>query len=444
MKYDVVVIGAGPAGYKVSLELANAGIKTLLIEKSKERIGGTCLNEGCIPTKNYLEIAKYASKTPFFSEGGLEIEVKGLNLKKLKEKTKELIKEIRTGVIWLLDRSGVEIIYGEAKFIDSNTIEVEKQKINFDKAIITTGSKAKEINNLKIDGKKIISSSDVFELENLPKSITIIGSGVIGCEFATFFNFFGVEVNLIARKEIILVNEDEDISKVLMREFKKRNINILTNSSVEKMKLKNDFVELSIKGEEDSVIQSETVLLATGRVPFTDNLNLERAEIKLDEKGFIKVNEFFQTTQKNIYAIGDCIDTFAYAHTAYAEAKILAKNIINNRIDSNEHITPSVIFTEPAIGSCGLKERDAKIPIEIKKVYFKQIPKAKISGDDSGFIKVIISKESGIILGTSIVGIEATELIHEMVLAIEKKVKFEELNRIIHGHPTLSEVISFI
>lgn len=443
MKYDVVVIGAGPAGYKVALELASAGVKTLLIEKSKERIGGTCLNEGCIPTKNYLEVAKYASKASFFSDSGLEIEFKGLNLKKLKNKTKELIKEIRVGISWLLDRVGVETLYGEAKFIDLNTLEIENQKIEFDKAIITTGSKFKEIDNLPLDGKRVISSRDVFELETLPKSITIIGSGAIGCEFATFFNFFGVEVNLIARRDRILINEDEDISKVLMREFKKRNINIFTSSTIEDVKIKDDFVELTLNAQRES-IQSEMVLLATGRVPFTTHLNLESAKVDLDNKGFIKVNDFFQTTNKNIYAIGDCIDTFAFAHTAYAEAKILANNIIKNEFNKNSHITPSVIFTEPAIASCGLKEIDAKVSIEIKKVYFKQIAKAKISGDDSGFLKVIISKDDGVLLGASIVGIEATELIHELVLAVEKRVKIDELTKVIHGHPTLSEIVSFI
>jgi len=445
--YEVVVIGAGPGGYEAALQLAKAGVKTLLVERSKERIGGTCLNEGCIPAKNYLQSAEYVSKASFFRECGLELKVGDLDLGSLKEKTKILCNELRSGVIWALEQAGVESLYGSASFVDASTIDVAGEKIGFGKSIIATGSQVLKLSSVPLDGKRIISSREVFELESLPSSIVIIGGGAIGCEFATFFNAFGVKVTLVEYLPQLVSAEDADVAKVLIREFKKRNINVLTSTSIEKAELKEESVKLFIKGKTDEHIQSELVLCAAGRIPYTKGLNLENTQIVRNEKGFIEVNESFQTAQKNIYAVGDCIQTPSFAHTAYTEAKIAVQNIISGKDAINMHITPSVTFTNPSIASCGLKEREAKelgLPIEVKKAYFKVNSKAKILGDDSGFAKIVVCAKSGVILGASIIGVEATEIIHEMVLAVEKKIKAEELKGIIHAHPTVSEIVSFL
>jgi len=446
-KYEAVVIGAGPGGYEAALELAKAGVKTLLLDRNKERIGGTCLNEGCIPAKNYLESAEYFSKAAYFKEHGVNLEAKGLDIIRLQEKTRTLIKEIRSGVAWLLEQADVESIYGDVSFSDAHTIEVSGEKIGFDKCIIATGSRVRELASLPLDGKRIISSKEVFELKSMPKSIVIVGGGPIGCEFATFFNAFGVEVTLIGRRPQLVPAEDEDVAKALMREFKKRNIKVLAPAAAEKAVVKTDSVELLIKGKTEERIVCELVLLATGRIPNVEGLNQDKAGVELNEKGFIQVNDFFQTTQKHIYATGDCIQTFAFAHTAYAEARIAARNIAKDETAVNNHITPSVIFSRPQIGSCGLKENEAKeqgIEIEVKKAYFKANAKAKIKGDDSGFIKMVVCAKSGVILGASIIGTEATEIIHEIVLAVEKKIKAEELKSMIHAHPSVSEIISFL
>ena len=233
-EYEVVIIGAGPGGYQSALELGKAGVKTLLIERAKELVGGTCLNVGCIPTKNYLESASLISKIPHYEQMGLSLEYKGLDLNQLQTKTTELITEIRTGVLWMLEQSHVELLYGNATFINSNTIEVNNEKISFKKCIIATGSKVRELPKLPIDSKQVISSSDVFKLDTMPKSIAIIGAGPIACEFATFFSSFGVEVTLIARSKRLLPNEDEDVSKALLRAFKKSNIKVITSATIEK------------------------------------------------------------------------------------------------------------------------------------------------------------------------------------------------------------------
>ncbi|MDP3464508.1 MAG: dihydrolipoyl dehydrogenase [Sulfuricurvum sp.] len=446
-EYEVVVIGAGPGGYEAAIELGRAGIQTLLIDKTKEHIGGTCLNEGCIPTKNYLQSAEYASKAAYFSDCGLELELKGLDIGKLAEKTVHVKNELRSGVVWMLESAGVETLYGSASFVDAHTVDVSGERIGFEKCIIATGARAREVSVLPIDGKHIISSREVFELDHLPKSVAIVGGGPIGCEFATFFNAFGVEVTLIARGSQLLSGEDEDVAKTLLRAFRKSNINVLTSASILHAEVNENGVELLISGEREERIRCEVVLCAIGRDPYTQGLNPENAGIKRNTKGFIEVNGAFQTAQKHIYAVGDCIDTPAFAHTAYAEARIAAHNIISGGLDTNTHINPSTIFSHPQIASCGLREKEAKeqgIKIEVKKAFFKVNAKAKILGDDSGFAKIIICSDSNVILGAAIIGVEATEIIHEMVVAVEKKLTAKELIGMIHVHPSVSEIVRYL
>lgn len=445
-EYEVVIIGAGPGGYQAAIELGNAGVKTLLIERSKELVGGVCLNFGCVPTKNYLHSASFVSSLPHYMQCGLNFNFQGLNLEQLKSKTGVLITEIRSGILWMLEQSHVDLLYGSASFVDKKTVAVDGENIGFKKCIIATGSKVRELPQLPIDSKFIISSSDVFELNTLPKSIAIIGTGPIGCEFATFFSSFGVEVTLIGRGSQLLSTEDEDISKALLRAFKKSNIHVITSATIAKVALKENGVELFFNEVPES-ITCEMVLSATGRIPNTGGLNIENTNVKLDEKRFIEVSPSFVTSQENIYALGDSIDTPAFAHTAYAEAKIVAQNIVNNESKTNTHVTPSTIFTNPQIASCGLSEKDAKaqsLDYEVKKAYFKVNAKAKIIGDDAGFAKVIVNAKSGVILGAAVIGAEATEIIHELTLAVEKKVTIAELREVIHAHPTVSEIIAYL
>ena len=446
-QYETVVIGAGPGGYEAALKLAEGGVKTLLIDRDKERIGGTCLNEGCISAKAYLQSAEYVAKASHFSDCGVGLELKGLDMAQLGKKTVSLKDEIRSGVVWLLEQAGVETLYGSAQFIDAKSLEVSGETIAFEHCIIATGSGVREVPNLPLDGKRIISSREVFELTSLPASITIVGGGPIGCEFATFFSAFGVEVTLIARSAQLLSAEDEDVAKALLRAFKKRNIRVITSAAVKKAEINASGVELFIEAEDEETIQSELLLCAVGRVPYSEGLHPENAGVEQNEKGFIAVNASFQTTQKHIYAVGDCIDTQAFAHTAYAEARIAAQNIISAEAAANTHVTPSTIFTDPAVASCGLREKEAREQgrsIEVKKAFFKTNAKAKIEGDDTGFAKLIVCAESGVVLGGSIIGVEATEIIHEIVLAVEKKLTAKELKGMIHAHPSVSEIVTYL
>ncbi|MDH4943973.1 dihydrolipoyl dehydrogenase [Sulfurimonas sp. C5] len=447
-RYEVVIIGAGPGGYQAALELGDAGKNVLLIDKAKEKIGGTCLNVGCIPTKNYLHNAEFISKIEHFIDSGVNLQYEGLDLARLQTKTTALIDEIRSGVVWMLDQSNVNLLYGEATFLDQQTIQVDSKTIEFDKCIIATGSKPRELELLPFDGKQIISSNDIFTLESLPKSITIVGSGAIGCEAASFFNAFGVKVTLINRGEMILSKEDIDVAKALRRVFKRSGIELINSASIRSVDKSAESVKLTIESEnEEKVLQSDIVLSVSGRIPNTAALNLEKAGVQLDAKGFIEIDSSFKTTNSNIYAVGDCIDTPGLAHTAYKEGKITAYNIINSASRQNIHISPSTVYTNPQVASCGLKESDAQkeaIDVDVKKVYFKANAKAKILGDDSGFAKIIVSKEDRTILGAAIIGVEATEIIHELVFSVEKKLTIDELRDVIHAHPSVSEIISYL
>lgn len=445
--YDTVVIGAGPGGYESAFELGLAGVKTLLIDKSKAAIGGTCLNVGCIPTKNYLQSASFVSKLDHFKTNGIQFDYHGIDLEMLRNQTMALIDELRSGIVWLLDQRKVDMLFGTAVFVDEHTLSVDGEMVTFDHCIIATGSLASPTPGIIQDGKKIISSNEVFDLTSLPKSMVIIGSGPIGCEFASFFSAFGTEVTMIVRGSQILPQEDEDVAKALQRVFKKQNVRLLFHSDAVNATVEPEGVSVQITGENTETLRCDVVLCATGRIPNTSILGLEKAGITILPRGYIEVDQSFRTSQSHIYAIGDCIDTPGFAHTAYTEARVAAHNIIHLAEQTNTSLNPSTIFTEPQIARCGLNEKLSSAQnkeIEVKKIYYKANAKAKILGDDSGFAKIICDKESGIVLGATIIGVEATEIIHELIIAVQKQMTYEELRTITHVHPSVSEVIRYL
>jgi len=440
--YDTVVIGGGPGGYEAALELGRSGTPTLLIEREKARIGGTCLNEGCIPSKQYLEAADFASKAAFFRDLDIVGTTKALELGRLKAKTTALKDEIRSGMVWMLDQAGVELMYGTARFADAHTLEVNGETVGFEHCIIATGSQVRHIPALPADGERIITSREVFGLERLPASIAIVGGGAIACEFATFFAAFGTRVTLVIRGTQLLSAEDEDVSKALMRAFRQRGIDIVTSAAPEKAEVLETGVRLHLGGE--TPLECETLLGATGRIPRTGELMLDNAGVDCDEKGFVKVNPMFRTSAAHIYAVGDCIATQADAHTASAEGRIAAKNIAGAAL-SNTRLSPSATFSEPAVARCGLSEREAVKQgrkIGVRKAYFKANAKAKIMGNDAGFAKLVVDGTDGTVLGAAIVGIGAAEVIHLPAMAVEQKLSVDELKSMIRIHPTLSEIIT--
>lgn len=442
MNYDIVVIGAGPGGKNASVHLAKAGKKVCLIEKFEKHIGGTCLNEGCIPAKLYLESVSYLGKKAYLESCGLKIENVSFDMLSLNLKKENLLDQLRSGAMANIKKAGIELVFGEAVFESENSVRLNKESIKADKFIIASGSTHRPHPLLVVDKKQIISSDEVFGLEKIPSSVIVVGGGAIGCEFATFFNSLGVKVHIVEFTPNLVPAEDGDVSSTLKREMERKGIKISLSTNVTAYDKKENSVTLSLqtsKGE--TTDEAELILVSIGRIPYTQKLKLENANVK-SELGFVTVDENLRTTNPNIYALGDVIATPALAHVAYDEAKVVAHNLLNTSQIKPSSVIPFVTFCQPQVASVGLHERelsDKNIEYEVVKSFFKSSAKAKIKGDDGGFIKLFCEKESGVILGGAMVGNDTTELIHEILIAVNKKLTKKNLREMVFAHPTLSE-----
>ena len=429
---DVAVIGAGPGGYMCAELLAKQGKSVCLIEK--RAIGGTCLNEGCVPAKNFLECAQlhYKAKLTDFKMPLLCME------------TNTLIETLRKGIETKLSKAGVEILKGEASFEDPYTLHVKGETSLHVKAkniIIATGSSHRPHPLLSIDKKHILSSREVFALQEVPKRILVVGGGAIGCEFATFFHALGSETVIAEFTPQLIPAEDGDVAEALMREFKKKKIKVHLSANITAYEVTAEGIDVTMETPKGEVkMQTDLILVSIGRMPNTAALALDKAGVE-SARGFVTVNKRLQTSQPHIYAIGDVIMTPALAHTAYNEALTVAKNMVGGDVTS-AFVIPYVTFCQPQIGSAGKNEKTLNaegVEFEVKKHFFKSSCKAKIKGDDSGFIKLMVDPVSDTILGACIIGNDATELIHQLIIAINAKVTTKELSEMVFAHPTLSE-----
>jgi len=447
--FDVIIIGAGPAGYKAAARLGKGGKSVCLIEKDEPSVGGTCLNEGCIPAKNFLESAHYIKSSTYFKHVGVAIEPKDLtlNLQTLQKSTNCLIEELKHGLNTTLKHAKVTVLFDTAHFIDAHTVALLQQgrRISAEYIIIATGSKHRAHPLMHHDGKQIISSKEVFSLPKLPASILIVGAGAIGCEFASFFSALGTQVHLVEYMPTLLPQEDSDVAKTVKRAFEREGIRVDVNTQVSAYACSHSGVTVELNTSKDSLTETfETVLIAIGREPNSAELALSNANITTT-RGFIDVNEHLQcTTHAHIYALGDVINTPALAHVAYHEAKCVVAHILNSTPLNRTSLFPSVTFCLPQVASVGEKERSLKqrgIAFKSKKIFFKSNAKAKIKGDDSGFLKLLYDAQSEDILGVSIIGHDATELITTFIVAMHSNMTLSALETLIVAHPTLSEII---
>lgn len=443
--FDVIVMGAGPAGYEAASLLGEAGKSVCVIEKGEETVGGTCLNEGCVPAKNFLETSSYIKKQEYFKTCGVNHSQSSLDMITLQASTHCLIQDLKIGIFNKLKKAKVTTEYDIASFVDNHTIKLENQDktITAQYIVIASGSSHRDHPLMKLEGEKIISSREVFKLTDIPKSILIIGGGAIGCEFASFFNALGSAVQISEFASRLVANEDDDVSRTLKREFEKKGIKIDLKANVTNYSVNDNGVEVTIEAGKKVETQTfDKVLISIGRIPNTSALNLENVNIEQD-RGFIEVNANLQSVNHdNIYAIGDVLKTPALAHVAYYEAKRVAQHILEKETFSGDYIFPSVTFCTPQIASIGKGEKSLKevgIKFKNKKLFFKTNAKAKIKGDDSGFIKVLYDEATSFILGASIIGNDATELIHQFLIAINANLGLNDLEKMIFAHPTLSE-----
>ncbi|MEF3279506.1 MAG: dihydrolipoyl dehydrogenase [Elusimicrobiota bacterium] len=440
----VIIIGSGPAGYPCALKLKQLGADVKIIENWT--FGGTCLNRGCIPSKAILEIAHRYHLTKDikdFFEG--DINLLKLKWDKIKEHKTKVIEELRTSLEKLFLMKRIEVIRGKAKLAGENLIEVDsngvKSLIEFDKLVIATGTKPFYPQPFDSYREKLTDSDKIFDMENQPESLTIIGAGVIGIEMACFFNAIGSEVKVVDIMNEILPSEDPQITKVLKNELEKRGVRFYLGQKTIDIKFEGD--KKIIKLESGEEIKSSEIMLATGRVADLKELNLEAGKVKYSR--FIEVDKNFKTTNPNIYAIGDVNGISLLAHSATRQGELVAENIcLNKEVEFDRNIVPSCIYSFPELACVGINTKEAKekgLNIKIKKSFYQVLGKAVATKQKQGFIQ-IITDENETVIGAQIVGASATEIIHILALAIKFNMKTKDLKSIIYAHPTMSEIIN--
>ena len=448
MNYDVIVLGSGPGGYVTAIRASQLGLKTAVIEK--ESLGGVCLNWGCIPTKALLKSANVYEYINHADDYGIKIFGHKADFTAVVKRSRDVAEKMSGGVQFLMKKNKIDVIMGTGKVLSGKQIEVTDKDGKIDNysgkhIIIATGARSRQLPNLVQDGKQIIGYRDAMVLPKMPKKMVIVGSGAIGVEFAYFYNAMGVDVTIVEYLPNIVPVEDIDVSKQLEKIFKKKGMNIMTNSSVENVEKSSKGCKVSVKtskGEE--MIECDVVLSAVGIQPNIENIGLEETGIVVDA-GKIVVDEYYQTNLPGYYAIGDVVAGQALAHVASAEGITCVEKIAGHHpepIDYNN--IPGCTYCSPEIAYVGMTEKAAKeagYELKIGKFPFSASGKASAAGHNDGFIKLIFDSKYGELLGGHMIGANVTEMIAEIVALRKLETTGQELIKTIHPHPTMSEAI---
>jgi|Deesub1362B_J571_1020462.scaffolds.fasta_scaffold00010_234 dihydrolipoamide dehydrogenase len=437
------IIGAGPGGYVAALKAAQLGAEVVVIEDTE--VGGTCLNRGCIPTKTLLASTELYSKIKEMDKFGLQLQGEVVpRIDWMMQRKKKVVETQVKGIKGLFKSWGIQLKSGRGRLTAPDRIVVESgegtEELSVDRVIIATGSRPAEIPVFPFDGKNILSSTDALELQEIPKSMLIVGAGVIGCEFACIFRELGTEVTIVELLPRAVSTEDEEISELLQRELKKKKIKLFTEVKAEKVEIRNDGVHTFLSNGKEVV--TEKVLVSIGRAFNTEDLGLEELGIQKGQRGELKVDEKMRTSLEGVYAVGDVTGGILLAHVASKEGIVAAKNIMGAEEKMDYSTVPAAIFTSPEIASVGLREYQAKekgIEYITGHFQFRALGKAHAMGEISGLIKVIADKKTDKVLGVHIIGPHASDLIHEAALAIKASLKVKDIAETIHAHPTLSE-----
>ncbi|WP_185859190.1 dihydrolipoyl dehydrogenase [Blattabacterium cuenoti] len=451
--YDLVVIGSGPGGYVSAIRASQLGLRTAIVEKYQE-LGGTCLNVGCIPSKSLLDSSKYFSLAKnHYSSHGIFFEKLFFDFKKMMNRKNEIVKNMNSGIKYLMKKNKIVLYQGIASFKTMNTLSIkeiksleEKQEIKFKYCIISTGSIPSCLPNLNF-GNKIISSTEALSLKEVPNKLIIIGGGIIGLELGSIFNRLGSQITIIEVMDKIISNMDESLSQEIRKILEKSSIKIETSLSITNILMEENNKEISVfvkyKNEKEMKFTGDYCLLSIGRIPYTKNLGLENIGIKKDQKGFILVNDSLQSNIKNIYAIGDVIGGKMLAHKAEEEGLYAVEHMIGQKPNKiNYDLVPSVIYTYPEVASVGHTENEIKkekMEYNVGTFPMKVLGRARTSGCTEGFLKMITHKKTDEIMGVHIIGDHAADMIMEASVAMEFRSSSEDIYRICHPHPTFSE-----
>lgn len=448
IKTEIIVVGAGPGGYAAAFYAADRGKKVTLVERDNV-LGGVCLNRGCIPSKALLHAAKLITETRDFAKHGIEFGQPKIDLDKLREWKNSILARLSSGVSMLARRRNVEVVHGRGYFEDSKTLRVETNEgqkfYTYDHAVIAVGSYPAIPKAFDLGNPRIMTSTEALEIQDIPETLLVIGGGYIGMELGTVYSTLGSKVVVAEALDSILSGADPDLAKPVAMQAKKNFHEIRVKANVKEMATAGKKIRVIM--EHEGQIKDELydkVLVAVGRKPNNVDLGLENTLVQLDEKGFIKVNEYQQTDDPYIYAIGDIVGGAMLAHKATKEGRIAVEVITGERSAFEDIIIPAVVFTEPELAWCGLTEAEAKqkgIPVEVSKFPWSASGRAMTFDKPEGMTKLIVEPESERILGIGIVGHGAGELIAEGVVLIEMGATVRDLAECVHPHPTLSETL---
>lgn len=438
--FDLIVIGAG-SGLNVSSAAAEMGMKVAVVEKGP--MGGTCLNRGCIPSKIIIhsaDVAETIRKSKLF---GINSKISSIDFKKITSRASNIVdkdaREIEEGI---KEDKNTTLFKTEARFISERTLKVGKETIKGEKIIIAAGTRPSipPVEGLKdVD---FITSDEALRLKKQPKTMTILGGGYIAAELAHFYGALGTKINIIQRNRLLIPNEDEEISSEFTRIFS-RKYNVLTNFDAKSVMKKNGKFVVIVEGKKKLV--SDQLLVATGRVSNTDILDVKKTNVETDEKGFIKTNDYLETTAKNIWALGDIVGKFLFKHSANLEAQYVYSNaILNKKIKVDYNAMPHAIFSSPQIAGVGLREQDLKekkMDYAVGRYSYINSGMGLALQDNEGFVKIFADKKTFKILGCHILGTDASTLIHEVIVAMKARLTVNDIDKAVHIHPALSEVV---
>lgn len=452
MKYDVTVIGSGPGGYVAAIRCAQLGLKTAIIERYPT-LGGTCLNVGCIPSKALLDSSEhFHNARDKFSEHGIELKNLKVNMPRMIQRKNEVVEQNVKGIDFLMKKNKIEVFHGHGSFISPKRLlirsaEGQDTEIESEKVIIATGSKPIVPAAFNYDKKRVITSTEALNIQDVPKRMVIIGGGVIGLELGSVYARLGTKIDVVEFLDRIIPGMDGDCSKELMRALKKLGMEFHLGHAVTAVKpsAKSVTVEVKKRDSEDAFsLEADYCLVSIGRRPYTDGLNLEHAGIQLDEKGRVMVDAHLETQTKGIYAIGDVIHGAMLAHKAEEEGVFVAETIAGQHPHIDYNLIPNVVYTWPEVAGVGQTEEQLKekgIPYKAGKFPFKALGRARASSDLDGMAKVLSHKETDEILGVHIVGARAADMIAEGVALMEFRASAEDAARMSHAHPTYTEAL---
>ncbi len=447
MATKLTVIGAGPGGYVAAIRAAQGGAQVTVIEDNE--VGGACLNRGCIPTKTLIASAEALEHAKNASDFGIELSGEvGYSLAKIRERKDKVVQIQVKGIRALMKSWGATLIRGRGSLLSPDVVRVVQKDgatmdIKSDKIILATGSRPEKLPGLPFDGKSVMTSDDAVRMKSVPKSLLIIGAGVIGCEFAFIYRAFGAEVMAAEMMPHALSTEDEEISELIERELKKAKIKLHTNVKVEKVERSSEGMMLSMLSN-GLELKAETILVSIGRSMNSENIGLETVGVNRGKRGEIVVNERMETNIVGIYAIGDVTGIMMLAHVASHQGLVAVDNALGGNSKMDYSVVPAGIFTRPEIGSVGLREKQALekgIAVKVGRFQFRGLGKAHAMGEITGMAKIVSDASTDKVLGVHICGAHATDLVHEGALAIKMGATAKDLSRMIHAHPTLAEAL---